>query len=107
MGLISWIKGIDEEDIKKNATIISGLMLLQKDYRGDIRFLGFCNCPLEIEYKGGHSWFVTVKVLGLSCKKHFYTFAPEGPVKSFLRKITSMYHDDPYYFEGERMEIFS
>lgn len=107
MGLISWLKGIDEEDVRKNATIISGLMLQEKDYIGNISFLGMSNCLLRINYRGGHTWFVTVTVLALSCERHFYTFAPEGPVKSFLRDIASKYQDDPYYFEGERTQIFN
>ena len=95
----SWLSGVDEEDISKNAAIITGLMLQEQNYQGNLRFLGFSNCSIDINYRGGHTWFITITVLQLRCVRHFYSYSPLGPVKDWLREIAKMYNKDPMYFE--------
>ena len=98
----SWLAGIDEEDINRNATIISGLMLQHQNYelyQGSLRFLGRIDCQLEIKHRGSNTWDVSVTVLALRCIKQFYTFSPVGPVKKWLMEIAKMYKEDPLYFE--------
>ena len=87
------------EDISKNAAIITGLMLQEQNYQGNLRFLGFSNCSIDINYRGGHTWFITITVLQLRCVRHFYSYSPLGPVKDWLREIAKMYNKDPMYFE--------